>query len=383
MDVRNFKFVVIGAGFSGMVFAERVSSVLKESVLVIEKRKEIGGNAFDYKEGNVTVQQYGPHIFHTESEKAWRYLSNFTDWILYKHRVKAFVKGEFIPLPFNFSGIDILFPANAAEEYKKALEKEFGYGSKVPIFELESSKNEKIKKLADFIYENIFLNYTTKQWGVPPDKIDRSVISRVPVNLSYEDTYFTDTHQGIPRNGFSKIFRKMAESKKITVLTNTDFSDLFDINLKKKKIFLKNGEEFKGYLVYTGRADELFKFEFGKLSYRTLDFAFEKHNKEFYQKVAVVNYPNDYEFTRITEFKHFYNESAPYTIIAKEFPEEFKEGKIPYYPVPNGKNKETYAKYETEAKKFKNLIMLGRLANFKYINMDEAVLNSMKAFEEL
>ena len=294
----------------------------------------------------------------------------------------AFINGKLVPLPFNFSAIEILFDKEKAKAFEKVLTETFRFGTSISVIELIKSENPELKELANFIYENVFLNYTIKQWGISPEKIDKNVLSRVPINISYEDTYFKDKFQGIPKNGFTHIFEKMLPNK-IHLEKNTGFFDIFKIDVSKGKIFLKNGKEFKGVLVYTGRTDELFGFKFGKLGYRSLEFEFEKYNKEFFQKVAVVNYPNDFEFTRISEFKHLYRSKTKFTIIAKEFPKAFFEGNIPYYPILSDENKRLFSKYENEAKKIKNLILLGRLANFKYINMDEAVLNALSTFEQI
>ncbi len=381
MNAGNFDFVVVGAGFSGSVIAERVANVLKRNVLVLEKRNHIGGNAFDFEDDGIIVQKYGPHIFHTNSETVWKYVSRFAEWLSYKHRVRAFVKGKFIPLPFNFKSIDLLFPFSEAKSYKNALSGEFGLGSRVSIFELADSGNPLVRKLSDFIYENVFLNYTIKQWGITPEQIDRSVLRRVPVVISYEDVYFKDRFQGVPKSGFTDIFKKMLNNKRIKIMTGTDFADVFELDMKLHKIYLKSGKKFGGKIFYTGCPDELFSFKFGKLPYRSLDFKFERIPLRQYQDVAVVNYPNDFEFTRITEFKHFYKTSANGTIIAKEFPKERTENDIPYYPVLNTKSRNLYKQYKVEAKKFGNIIFAGRLANFKYLNMDEAILNALELTE--
>ncbi len=380
-DIANFPFIVVGSGFSGSVFAERIANVLKERVLVIEKRSHIAGNAYDFEQDGIFVQKYGPHIFHTRHKDVWDYASCFTEWIPYKHRVLAYIKGKFVPLPFNFSGIDAFFGKDDAEKVKRALIKEFGKGSRVSVLVLIQSKNETVQKLGAFVYENVFLHYTTKQWGVPPERVDKSVISRVPVNVSYADTYFTDPFQGIPKDGFTKVFERMLASENIFLMLNTDFDSLFEADLKKKKIVFKESRKpFNGFIIYTGQIDRLFQYKFGTLNYRSLRFAFEMHKKPFYQKVAVVNYPNDFDFTRISEFKHFYGIKSGKTIIAKEYPCTLSGGKEPYYPFLDEQNKALYKKYEVLASEFPGLILTGRLANFKYLNMDEAIKRALSAF---
>ena len=380
-DIANFPFIVVGSGFSGSVFAERIANVLKERVLVIEKRSHIAGNAYDFEQDGIFVQKYGPHIFHTRHKDVWDYASCFTEWIPYKHRVLAYIKGKFVPLPFNFSGIDAFFGKDDAEKVKRALIKEFGKGSRVSVLVLIQSKNETVQKLGAFVYENVFLHYTTKQWGVPPERVDKSVISRVPVNVSYADTYFTDPFQGIPKDGFTKVFERMLANENISVMLNTDFDALFEADLKKKKIVFKESRKpFNGFIIYTGQIDRLFQYKFGTLNYRSLRFAFEMHKKPFYQKVAVVNYPNDFDFTRISEFKHFYGIKSGKTIIAKEYPCTLSGGKEPYYPFLDEQNKALYKKYEVLASEFPGLILTGRLANFKYLNMDEAIKRALSAF---
>ena len=384
-DISNFHFVVVGSGFSGSVFAGRIANVLKERVLVIEKRSHIAGNAYDFKQDGIFVQKYGPHIFHTNYADVWEYTSRFTKWLPYEHRVLAYIKRKFVPLPFNFSGIDAFFGKEDAEKIKQALIKEFGKGSKVSILALMQSKNETVQKLGRFVYENVFLHYTMKQWGVSPEQIDKTVISRVPVNISYDDIYFTDSYQGIPEGGFTSMFERMLADKNISVMLNTDFDALFNVDLKRKKVVFKESREpFNGFVVYTGQIDRLFNYIFGTLNYRSLRFAFEMHKKLFYQKAAVVNYPNDFNFTRISEFKHFYRVaySADFekTIIAKEYPCTLSEGKEPYYPFLDERNKALYNKYKALASKFPNLILTGRLANFEYLNMDQAIKRALSVF---
>jgi UDP-galactopyranose mutase len=382
-DIAQFRFVVIGSGFSGAVFAEHIASVLKEKVLILEKRNHIGGNAYDFKENGITVQKYGPHIFHTKYKDVWKYMLQFTEFRPYKHRVLAYIKGRFVPLPFNFAGIDVFFKKTEASRIKEALIREFGENSRVSVLKLLNSSNTLTHKLGEFVYENVFLHYTMKQWGVTPEQVDKSVISRVPVNISYLDTYFSDPFQGIPSGGYTNFFEKMLENTHISVMLNTDFEDIFKVDIKNGKIvFKENGKAFNGFVVYTGQIDKLFQYRFGKLNYRSLQFKFEIHNMEFYQKEAGVNYPNDFDFTRITEFKHFYNEKNKKTIIAKEYPCALENGKEPYYPFLDEKNIPMYKKYAALARSFPKLIPLGRLANFKYINMDEAIKNALTLFEK-
>ena len=378
-----FNYIVVGSGFSGAVIAERIANVLNQKVLIIEKRNHIGGNCYDYKdENNIIVHKYGPHLFHTDYKDVFDYLSNFTDWQLYQHRVLAFIDGKKVPIPFNLNTLYDIFPKNLAEKLENKLTTKYRYNSKVPILDLLREEDGDLKFLANYIYEKVFKNYTAKQWGMRPEEIDPKVTSRVPVYISRDNRYFTDKYQSIPKDGYTKIFERMLNHQNIKIMLSTDFKEMISIDYENRKIFFM-GQEFKGKLIFTGMIDELFNFKYGYLPYRSLDLKFETIDKEYYQEAPVVNYPNDYDYTRITEFKHIHPVKSDKTTILKEYPKDYQPNKdIPYYPVFTKENQESYDKYKEESDKFKNLILLGRLAEYRYYDMDDAVKRALEVFEE-
>jgi len=381
-----FNYIVVGSGFAGSVLAERIASILKKKVLIIEKRNHIGGNCYDYCNGDgILVHKYGPHIFHTNLKHVWDYISQFTEWYPYQHRVLGFIDGKKVPIPFNLNSLYKLFPQRMANLLEKKLIKVVGYNVKIPILKLKEAEDKDLKFLAEFIYENVFLNYTIKQWGMKPEELEPEVTERVPIYISRDDRYFQDKYQGLPKDGYHKMFEKMVSNPNIKILLNTDFKEVIDIDYEEKKIYFL-GKEFKGKLIYTGEIDEFFNYEFGELPYRSLRFEFETLNIEYFQEVGTINYPNDYEFTRITEFKHLTGQKCFYTTIAKEYPQDYDrnipEKSIPYYPIPKKENIELYEKYRGMAKGFENVIFLGRLGEYMYYNMDIVIDRALRAFEE-
>ncbi|MDD5015063.1 MAG: UDP-galactopyranose mutase, partial [Atribacterota bacterium] len=363
----KYYYIVVGAGVSGVVIAERIATQLNEKVLVIEKRNHIAGNCYDYKDENgILIQEYGPHIFHTNYKDVWSYLSHFSDWIYYQHKVLGFIDGKYVPIPFNLNTLYGLMPLKLAEGLEKKLINNFGYNRKVPILELKKIEDKDLRYLADFIYEKFFLHYSEKQWGLKPEDMDSSVTARVPVIISRDDRYFQDKYQGIPKESYTKLIEKITQNKNIEVQLKTDFKDIRD-KLKYKKLF------------YTGPIDEFFDYKFGKLDYRYVNIDFQTLNIENYQLAAVVNYPNDYEYTRITEFKKFNMQKSKNTTIGIEVPGN--DGFMAW-PVLNEKNKEKFQKYWQEAEKLKkeNIYFVGRLAEYKYYDMDDAVAKALQVF---
>lgn len=379
-----FNYLIIGSGFSGCVIAERIANVFNKKVLIIEKRNHIGGNCYDCKdENNILIHKYGPHLFHTDYKDVFDYLSNFTDWQMYQHKVLAFIDGKNVPIPFNLNTLYKVFPQSLAEKLEKKLLSKYSYNTKVPILDLKKEEDLDLQFLADFIYEKVFKNYTAKQWGVKPEEIDPQVTARVPVHISKDNRYFTDTYQAIPKEGYTKIFERMLCSPNIKIMLNTDFKEVINIDFENKKIYFWE-QEFKGKLIFTGMIDELFDFKYGYLPYRSLDLQFVSVGKEYYQEAAVINYPNDYDFTRITEFKHIHPAKTKKTTILKEYPKAYEPNKdLPYYPVFTKENLEIYNKYQKEAKKLENLILVGRLAEYKYYDMDDVVKRALEVFEEI
>ncbi|MGG3832891.1 UDP-galactopyranose mutase [Geobacillus thermocatenulatus] len=378
-----FDYVIIGTGFAGSVLAERIATQLNKKVLMIEKRNHIGGNAYDsYDSQGILIHNYGPHIFHTKVKKVWDYLSNFTDWHLYHHKVLGVIDGQKVPIPFNLNSINQLFPKNLAERLEKKLIENFGYNKKVPILKLREVEDTDLKFLADYIYEKVFLGYTTKQWGVTPEELDPSVTGRVPVYISRDDRYFQDPYQGMPKEGYTKLFERMLDHENIKILLNTDYKEVLQFNFETGEASLF-GQKFGGKIIYTGPIDYFFDYKFGQLPYRSLNFVFEQFNQEQVQEVGTVNYPNDYNFTRITEFKHLTNQSSDKTTTVKEFSQEYIPGKnIPYYPIKNDNNLELYRLYKEETRKYDNLIFIGRLAEYQYYDMDMVVAKALRVFSE-
>ncbi|GAB6888636.1 UDP-galactopyranose mutase [Desulfothermus okinawensis JCM 13304] len=375
-------YLIIGSGLAGSVIAERISTILNKKVLIIEKRNHIGGNCYDYKDENgIIVHKYGPHLFHTNCKEVFDYISNFTDWHIYQHRVLAFIDGKKVPIPFNLNSLYLVFPETLARRIEEKLLKRYHYNSKVPILELKKENDEDLKFLAEYIYQKIFLNYTAKQWGMKPEEIDPEVTARVPVFIGKDDRYFTDTYQAVPTGGYTKIFERMLDHPNIKLMLSTDFKEVMNVDIESRKIYFL-GQEIKGKVIFTGMIDELFDYKFGELPYRSLDLRFETLDKEWFQEVPTVNYPNDCDFTRITEFKHIHPVDTKRTVILKEYPKQYKTGKdMPYYPFFTKENRELYNKYKELAEKFENLILVGRLAEYRYFDMDDVVKRALEIFE--
>ena len=372
----RYDTIIVGAGFAGAVVAERLAAKNKK-VLILERRNHIGGNAYDYEQDDILIHKYGPHIFHTNSDKVYDYLSQFTDWYDYRHCVLGHIKNKVVPIPFNFQSIDDCFHEDQAERLKAALIKEYGRNARVPIMELRKSRDHDVNDLADFVFENVFKYYTMKQWGLAAEEIDSAVTARVPVRLSYKDGYFDDKYQVMPKNGYTALFKKMLSSNNIEIRFGINAKKLISLDADGIRF---EGELFKGQLIYTGALDELFDYYLGELPYRSLDLVLEKKNGT-YQTAATENYPgkeSQYPFTRITEYKHFMEkEPADITYIHTEYPlpynKDAEKGNIPYYPVFTDENQRLYNNYVEMAKAYPNLILLGRLAEYKYYNMDAIV----------
>lgn len=376
-----FDYIIVGAGLAGAVIAERIANVLDKKILIIERRNHIGGNCYDeVDETGIIVHRYGPHIFRTNDKKVFNYLSQFTEWNYYQHRVLGFIDGKFAPIPFNFNSLRTLLPKGLANVLEKKLLERFDYGDSIPILKLLGEKDPDLQFLANYIYEKVFLHYTTKQWDLKPDEIDEDVTSRVPIVLSRDDRYFHDKYQGVPRHGYTRMIQNMLDHENIKIMLNTGHEEVME--LKNNKIFFM-GKEFNGNVVFTGKIDELFNYCHGELPYRSLDLQFEKLDVRWYQDAGTVNYPNNYEFTRISEFKHMHPTETENTIILKEYPVEHVEGENePYYPIPTPENHEKYLKYKEMAEGYKNLILIGRLAEYRYYTMNDVIKKALKTFEE-
>ncbi len=374
-------YIIVGAGLAGVVIAERIATQLNKKVLIIEKRNHIGGNCHDFKdENNILIHKYGPHLFHTNNKKVVDYLSKFTSWDIYNHEVLGYIDGKKVPIPFNFNTLYELFPNLKAKELEELLLKTYEYNSKIPILELKKSTNKDLSFLADFIYDKIFVNYTAKQWGMKPEDMDGAVTARVPIFIGKDNRYFNDSYQSLPKFGYTKMIENMLNHKNIKLMLNTDFKEICEI---KGKDFYLFDKKFDGNVIYTGQIDELFDYKFEELPYRSVDMRFETIEKEFYQEKATINYPNDYDFTRITEFKHIHPINSSKTTILKEYPQEYiKNVNTPYYPIFTTENQERYNQYLEYSKEFKNLILVGRLAEYKYYDMDDIVIRALEVFKE-
>lgn len=374
-------YIIVGAGLAGVVIAERIATQLNKKVLIIEKRNHIGGNCHDFKdENNILIHKYGPHLFHTNNKKVVDYLSKFTSWDIYNHEVLGYIDGKKVPIPFNFNTLYELFPNLKAKELEELLLKTYEYNSKIPILELKKSTNKDLSFLADFIYDKIFVNYTAKQWGMKPEDMDGAVTARVPIFIGKDNRYFNDSYQSLPKFGYTKMIENMLNYKNIKLMLNTDFKEI--CTLKDKDFYLFD-KKFDGNVIYTGQIDELFDYKFEELPYRSVDMRFETIEKEFYQEKATINYPNDYDFTRITEFKHIHPINSSKTTILKEYPQEYiKNVNTPYYPIFTTENQERYNQYLEYSKEFKNLILVGRLAEYKYYDMDDIVIRALEVFKE-
>lgn len=367
--------IVIGLGFSGSIMARELAQA-GFSVLAIEKRSHIGGNMYEYARGNgVRVHMYGPHIFHTNSREAFDYLSRFTSFYPYTHRVLGKINGKLVPIPFNFTSIDLLFPLEQANRYKAKLTGHFPDRDRVFISELVRHPDPDISSIGSFIFENVFVHYTAKQWGMPASQVDTSVINRVPVVLGNDDRYFSDSIQMMPSEGYTPIFEKMLNHPNIHTMLESDAMDRIRIDSDERAI-LFDGAPFSGPVCLSGPIDEFFKFQLGTLPYRSLDMKFEDLDIDYYQPASVVNYPNEELFTRITEFKHMTLQVLPaHTTILKEYPLPYRPGGLfpPYYPIASEENQERYEGYLNMSRRFPNLYLCGRLAEYKYYNMDAVV----------
>ena len=378
-----FDYIIVGAGFAGSVIAERIASQLDKKVLVIEKKSHIGGHCFDYKDENgILIHKYGPHLFHTNNKKVFDYLSNFTEWQIYNHKVLGYIDGKKVSLPFNFNTIEQLFPKVLSEKLIAKLLEYFQINTKVPILELKKIQNSDLRFLSDYIYEKVFLNYTAKQWGKKPEEIDPEVTSRVPIFIGRDDRYFNDTYQAVPLFGYTKLFESMLNHKNIKLLLNTDYKEVINIDFQNKKMYLFNNE-FNGKLIFTGPIDELFEYTYGVLQYRSLKIVTKTINTAFFQEAATVNYPNNYDFTRITEFKHIHPINSVNTTIMYEYPDEYVQGKTPYYSMFTTEAKMQYEKYFELSQTIKNLFLVGRLAEYRYYDMDDVVEKALNVFEVL
>lgn len=378
-----YDVIIIGSGFAGAVAADIFAREKGQKVLVIEKRSHIGGNCYDTKdEHGILIHQYGPHIFHTNQKEVYDYLSKYTEWYDYSHQVEGYIDGKYMPIPFNLNTLKMVYGEEKAAELEEKLIAAYGEEKKVPILELKKCKDEDIRNIAEFVYEKVFLKYTMKQWGQKPEEIDASVTGRVPVSISHDNRYFQDTYQGMPKNSFTSIFENILRHDLIEVMLDTDAAELLEFTEGK---VLFQGREFHGPIVYTGAIDELFECRYGRLPYRSLNFKFEYLKKDEYQPKAVVNYTVSEDFTRITEFKKLTGQEINGTTIMKEYPVAYtgEDGQVPYYAIMNEKNNQLYDKYRQLAEKYGNIYLLGRLAEYKYYNIDGIIARALEVSRKI
>lgn len=365
---RRFDHLVVGAGFAGSVIAERLASQHGARVLLIDRRPHIGGNAYDEpNEAGILYHKYGPHIFHTNSQQVVDYLSQFTKWRPYEHRVQADVRGQLVPIPINRTTLNMLFGLNLQTDEDAAA---YLASRAEPVDEIRTSEDVVINAVGRELYELFFRGYTRKQWGLDPSELDKQVTSRIPTRTNTDDRYFSDSFQAMPLDGYTRMFERMLDHPLIEKRLGTDFAEL------KAEAF-----ELADHLIYTGPIDEYFDFRFGKLPYRSLKFDHQTLEKEQFQQVAVVNYPSEQvPFTRISEYKHLTGQRSPVTTVTYEYPSA--EGD-PYYPIPRPENQELFKRYEALADATDNVTFVGRLATYRYYNMDQIVGQALATFRRL
>lgn len=359
-----FDYLIVGAGFAGSVLAERLAADANKRVLICDVRPHIGGNAYDcYNDDGILVHKYGPHIFHTNSKDVFDYLSRFTAWRPYQHRVKALVDGMLVPMPINLDTINMLFGLNLTafevDTFLKSLAE--------PREQVRTSEDVVVSKVGRELYQKFFQGYTRKQWGLDPSELDASVTARVPTRTNRDDRYFTDTYQAMPLHGYTRMFERMLDHPNIKIMLNTDYREIVDAIPFRE-------------MIYTGPIDAFFDYQYGKLPYRSLEFVHETHDRPVYQEAPVVNYPNDYAYTRVTEFKYLTGQEHPRTSIVYEYP--MAEGD-PYYPVPRPENARLYEQYKALAQATPGVHFVGRLATYKYYNMDQVVAQALKTYRTI
>lgn len=363
------EIVIIGAGISGAVLAERYANAGKK-VLIVEKRNHVAGNCYDFiDENGILVSKYGAHLFHTNDASVWEYVNRFSAWYPWEHKVLASVDGKLVPIPVNITTVNAIFGTSISteEEMKQWLE-----DNRNPVADPADGREAALNKVGPELYEKMFRHYTKKQWDKYPEELDASVLDRIPVRTNYDDRYFSDTYQALPKGGYTQLFESILNHPNIELVLNTDFFDIRDEIDDYEKLF------------YTGPIDRFFDFKYSledKLEYRSINFVSQTIDAEFFQSNSVINYPGrEVEFTRIIEYKHFGDQQSKKTTIVREY--TMDEGE-PYYPVPNAKNREIYEMYKNEASTIPDVYFVGRLANYKYFNMDQAFKNALDLFKSL
>jgi len=365
-DSPRYDYLIVGAGFAGSVLAERLASQHGARVLLIDRRPHVGGNAYDQpNEAGILYHKYGPHIFHTNSDQVVDYLSQFTEWRPYEHRVLAHVRGKLVPIPINRTTLNELFDLDLKTDEEAAA---YLASRAEPVEEIRTSEDVVINAVGRELYELFFRGYTRKQWDLDPSELDKQVTARIPTRTNTDDRYFTDTFQAMPRDGYTAMFKRMLNNPLIEVRTGIDFRDVRDT-------------VDYGHLIFTGPVDEYFDFRFGKLPYRSLKFDHQTLEQEQFQQTGTVNYPSeDVPFTRISEYKHLTGQKSDVTTVTYEYPSA--EGD-PYYPIPRPENQELFKKYEALADQTEGVTFVGRLATYRYYNMDQIVGQALATFRRM
>jgi UDP-galactopyranose mutase len=359
-----FDYLIVGAGFAGSVLAERLARGAGKRVLLVDRRPHIGGNAYDcYNDAGILIHKYGPHIFHTNSREVFEYLSGFTRWRPYEHKVQASVDGQLVPIPINLDTINRLYGLNLTSRDMEA----FFASVAEPRESIRTSEDVVVSRVGRELYEKFFRGYTRKQWGLDPSQLDAMVTARVPVRTNRDARYFADTYQAMPLHGYTRMFENMLDHRNIKILLNCDYREVVD-DVEYDK------------MIYTGPVDEFFDYRYGKLPYRSLEFDFQTVDREWVQPVAVINYPNEHLYTRVTEFKHLTGQENPKSTLVYEYPQD--EGD-PYYPVPRPENAEIYKKYQALAETASDVHFVGRLATYKYYNMDQVVAQALTTYARI
>jgi len=359
-----FDYLIVGAGFAGAVLAERLANELGKKVLIVDKRHHIGGNAYDcYNEAGILIHPYGPHIFHTNSRDIFDYLSKFTEWRPYEHRVLGSVDGQLVPIPINLTTVNMLYGL----ELNSFQLEEFFESRAEKVEQVKTSEDVVVSKVGRELYEKFFQGYTRKQWGLDPSELDASVTARVPTRTSKDDRYFTDKYQAMPLHGYTRMFERMLHNPNIKIMLGTDYREIVD-DLTWDR------------MIYTGPVDAFYDFRYGKLPYRSLEFVHETHNLETFQPTGTVNYPNDQPYTRISEFKYITGQKHHQTSIVYELPRA--EGD-PYYPIPRAENQELFKKYQALTELETRVHFVGRLATYRYYNMDQVVGQALATFRRI
>lgn len=345
--------IIVGAGISGVILARRLAEEKDEKVLIVDKRNHIGGFCYDFFDSyGVLIHKYGPHIFRTNNKKVWQYMSRFTEWLDYQHKVLAYAQGHLFPIPINLDTVNSLLGTN----YTSETVLDYFEKSRLKLDNIKSVRDVIVSQIGEYFYNVFFENYTKKQWGENASNLPKEIVSRIPIRTNRDNRYFTVRYQGIPKLGYTKMIENILACKNIKILLNTDYKEI------KDKVSYKN-------LYYSGSIDEFYNYEFGELPYRCVSFDFETLEKDFYQPVATVNYPNDYDYTRVTEFKHLTGQKIPFTTIAKEYSSDVGDKS---YPIPKKENIELYNKYKQLNSK-SNVTFIGRLGQYKYYSMDQTV----------